>query len=114
MLETIVRTSGLATLREQTTLFALHVSEAEAMHLQPVTDALRKASLPSVGETDLPMVSSQQLQHRPWLYLQLWTEDRPESGQLHELGRMCYWMFSPHCWLVLQNCSVELRYFRCW
>ena len=99
MMEAIVRTSGLATLREQTTLFALSVSEAEAMHLQPVTDALHKASLPSVGKTDMPMVSSQQLQHRPWLYLQLWTEGRPESGQLHELGWLCCLVLSPHCWL---------------
>ena len=59
MMETIIRTSGLASLREQTTLFVISTSQAEATLLQPVRDALRKASLPHVSKTDLPMVHIQ-------------------------------------------------------
>lgn len=56
-MEAIVRTSGLASLREQTTLFVLSTTEAEAMMMQAIRDALTKASLPQVRKTDLPMVS---------------------------------------------------------
>ena len=58
MMETIVRTSSLATLREQTTLFVLSTTPAEASYLQPVRDALNKASLPPLSNSDLPVVST--------------------------------------------------------
>lgn len=66
MMEAIVRTNGLAALREQTTLLVLSASESEAKTLRGIRNALGKASLPPIGDSDLPMVSYlQHLQAKP-------------------------------------------------
>ncbi len=55
MMEMILRTSGLATLRDQATLFVLSASE-QATSMPPIVAALSKSSLPAVQQADLPMV----------------------------------------------------------
>ncbi|DBA79703.1 hypothetical protein WJX77_009871 [Trebouxia sp. C0004] len=55
MMEMILRTSGLATLRDQATLFVLSASE-QATSMPPIVAALSRSSLPAISQTDLPMV----------------------------------------------------------
>ena len=55
MMEMILRTSGLATLRDQATLFVLSASE-QATSMPAIVAALSKSSLPAVQQADLPMV----------------------------------------------------------
>ncbi|KAL0025857.1 hypothetical protein WJX79_007375 [Trebouxia sp. C0005] len=55
MMEMILRTSGLATLRDQATLFVLSASE-QATSMPPIVAALSKSSLPAIQQADLPMV----------------------------------------------------------
>ena len=57
MMEMILRTSGLATLRDQASLFVLAASD-ELVTLTPVVKALKKASLPNIQTADLPVVRS--------------------------------------------------------
>lgn len=54
-MEMILRTSGLATLRDQATLFVLTASD-EMSDLPAIAHALRKASLPDIQTADLPVV----------------------------------------------------------
>lgn len=55
MMEIILRTSGLATLKDQATLFVLSALE-EISQLPAVVHAFEKASLPKVQNADLPLV----------------------------------------------------------
>ncbi|DBB04921.1 TPA: hypothetical protein ACH3X3_010203 [Trebouxia sp. C0006] len=55
MMEMILRTSGLATLRDQATLFVLSASE-QATSMPPIAAALSKSSLPAIQQADLPVV----------------------------------------------------------
>ena len=54
-MEMILRTSGLATLRDQATLFVLTASD-EVSNLPAIAHALEKASLPNIQTADLPVV----------------------------------------------------------
>lgn len=56
MVESIIRTTGLSALREQTTLFVLSTSEAEAKTFKPVQKALSKAGQRPLGKDELPLV----------------------------------------------------------
>ena len=55
MMEVILRTSGLATLRDQATLFIL-VAPDEVSELPAVALAFDKAALPRIKSADLPVV----------------------------------------------------------
>lgn len=55
MMEMILRTSGLATLRDQATLFVLMAPD-EVSGLSAIALALEKASLPTIQSADLPVV----------------------------------------------------------
>ena len=56
MMEMILRTSGLATLRDQATLFVLSASDQATVLMPPITESLQKAQLPPMKTLDLPVV----------------------------------------------------------
>ena len=55
MMEMILRTSGLATLRDQATLFILAAPD-QLSDLPAISHALEKGSLPNIQTADLPVV----------------------------------------------------------
>lgn len=55
MMEVILRTSGLATLRDQATLFTM-MAPVEVSELPAIALALQKAALPKIQNADLPVV----------------------------------------------------------
>lgn len=55
MMEMILRTSGLATLRDQATLFTM-MAPAEVSELTAIVHAIGKAALPKIQIADLPVV----------------------------------------------------------
>ena len=54
-MEMILRTSGLATLRDQATLFVLSAPDQLA-DLPAIAQAIEKGSLPNIQKSDLPVV----------------------------------------------------------
>lgn len=56
MMEMILRTSGLATLRDQATLFTMSASEQETTSMPSIVKAVQKASLPAIQQSELPVV----------------------------------------------------------
>ena len=56
MMEMILRTSGLATLRDQATLFTMSASEQETTSMPSIVQAIQKASLPAIQQSELPVV----------------------------------------------------------
>lgn len=56
MMDIILRTSGLAILRDQATLFVLSASDQATVSMPPITESLRKAALPAISTSDLPVV----------------------------------------------------------
>ena len=56
MMEMILRTSGLATLRDQATLFVLSAPDQATASMPPITESLHKAALPAISTSDLPVV----------------------------------------------------------
>ena len=66
MMEMILRTSGLATLRDQATLFVLTAPD-EVSGLPAIVQALEKASLPNIQTADLPVVGQCECLTSNWI-----------------------------------------------